>query len=202
MKLPLAAYRVVEIGSLPAAAYAARLFADFGAEVIKVEPPDGDPDGGFPPLIDAGDGKSASGWFAYLNDGKKSVVADGPRLDELLAGADLRYDMGEPDPAPATGRFAPNLTLTTEDGVQCRLAELRRDARPLLVDLSGAVELAEVAGSWADRVARVAAYADGPSLLVRPDGYVAWSGTDPDGLRAALGHWFGVPAHARALPVS
>jgi crotonobetainyl-CoA:carnitine CoA-transferase CaiB-like acyl-CoA transferase len=34
--LPLSSLRVVEIGALPAAAYAARLLADFGAEVIKL----------------------------------------------------------------------------------------------------------------------------------------------------------------------
>ncbi len=38
---PLSGLRVVERGALPAAAYAARLLADFGAEVIKLEPPGG-----------------------------------------------------------------------------------------------------------------------------------------------------------------
>jgi len=41
--VPLSALRVIELGSLPAAAYCARLLADFGAEVIKVEPAGGDP---------------------------------------------------------------------------------------------------------------------------------------------------------------
>ena len=56
--------------------------ADFGAEVIKVEPPDGDP------------ARSEPG-FAVWNRGKKSVVADpaddGRRrwLAELIAGADV-----------------------------------------------------------------------------------------------------------------
>jgi len=27
------------------------------------------------------------------------------------------------------------------------------------------------------------------ALLVRPDGYVAWAGTNPDGLPAALARW-------------
>jgi crotonobetainyl-CoA:carnitine CoA-transferase CaiB-like acyl-CoA transferase len=49
MTARLSGVRVVEIGALPAAAYAARLFADFGAEVIKVEPPGGDPNRSFPP---------------------------------------------------------------------------------------------------------------------------------------------------------
>jgi len=87
MKPPLSGLRVVEFGSLPAGAYAARLFADFGAEVIKVEPAGGDPLRSFPPLIDG-----ASGWFAYLNYGKKSVTSGKFDIDTLLAGADVLID--------------------------------------------------------------------------------------------------------------
>ena len=70
---------MVEVGSLPAGAYAARLFADFGADVVKIEPPEGDPTRCFPPLVDGG-----SGWFAYLNFGKQSVTSDKADLDALL----------------------------------------------------------------------------------------------------------------------
>ena len=35
--------RIVEIGSSAATSYCARLFADFGATVYKIEPPQGDP---------------------------------------------------------------------------------------------------------------------------------------------------------------
>ena len=86
-KACLSELRVVEVGSLPAGAYAARLFADFGADVIKVEPSEGDPTRHFPPLIDGG-----SGWFAYLNFGKKSVTSDKTDLAALLAGADVLID--------------------------------------------------------------------------------------------------------------
>lgn len=123
-------------------------------------------------------------------------------IADLMAGSDIRYDMGEPDPAAPTGWFAPNLDLTTEDGRSTRLAELRRDARPLLLDLSGGTMLAEAVSPWAYRVVRVAASsanAPAAALLVRPDGYIAWAGADPDGLRAALGRWFGVPREA-AVP--
>jgi crotonobetainyl-CoA:carnitine CoA-transferase CaiB-like acyl-CoA transferase len=41
--MPLSHLRVVEIGSAAASAYCARLFADFGAYVSKVEPSGGDP---------------------------------------------------------------------------------------------------------------------------------------------------------------
>lgn len=40
---PLAGYRVIELGSMVAGPFCGRLLADFGAEVIKVEPLDGDP---------------------------------------------------------------------------------------------------------------------------------------------------------------
>lgn len=111
----------------------------------------------------------------------------------LMAGADVRHDMGEERPAAPTGRFVPPIDLTTGDGHVRRLAELLRDARPLLLDLTGGDDLAATAEPWNDRVRRVTATADrapAPAMLIRPDGYVAWAGADPDGLKAALTRWF------------
>ncbi|MET8869891.1 FAD-dependent monooxygenase [Nonomuraea sp. NPDC004580] len=110
----------------------------------------------------------------------------------LVAGSDVRYDMGGDRQAEPTGRFTPPLDVTTADGQVRRLAELLRDARPLLLDLTGGTALAAVAEPWTE-VRRVAATAPGspaPALLIRPDGYVAWAGDDPDGLKAALSRWF------------
>jgi 2-polyprenyl-6-methoxyphenol hydroxylase-like FAD-dependent oxidoreductase len=73
-----------------------------------------------------------------------------------------------------------------------RLYEALRDGRFLLVG-APTLDLA----AWSDRLTvAAAAAASGGVLLVRPDGYAAWSGSTSDepGLRAALTRWCGTPA--------
>lgn len=67
---------------------AGRLLADMGAEVVKLEPPEGDPLRRVGPF--AGD-SDRSLRFAAWNAGKTSLArpADDPRVDEILAGADI-----------------------------------------------------------------------------------------------------------------
>jgi crotonobetainyl-CoA:carnitine CoA-transferase CaiB-like acyl-CoA transferase len=83
---PLDDLRVVEISDRIAGAYCGKLFVDAGADVVKVEPPSGDPlrrftaTGALPPA-----GTDAP-LFSYLNAGKRSVTA---ASDELLARADV-----------------------------------------------------------------------------------------------------------------
>jgi hypothetical protein len=109
----------------------------------------------------------------------------------LLAGADVRYDVG--DDHPLSGRPVPDLTL--DDGR--RVAELLHDGRPVLLDLDGTV--ADAARGWADRVDVVSTTVEdrpAAALLIRPDGYVAWAAdtfgaAEEEGLRAALRRWFG-----------
>src|SRR5258707_14294807 len=73
---PLSELRVVEIGSGDALGYCGKLFADFGADVIKVEPPGGDRPRNIAPLVDVGEGHHESGYFAWLNTTKRSITAD------------------------------------------------------------------------------------------------------------------------------
>ncbi|MFC7586590.1 hypothetical protein ACFQYP_24750 [Nonomuraea antimicrobica] len=71
-----------------------------------------------------------------------------------------------------------------------RLYEALRDRRFVLV---GA---ADVTG-WQDRVhVSAPATPGGPTVLVRPDGYVGWAGTDTTGLRPALAELAGTPTTA------
>jgi hypothetical protein len=120
-----------------------------------------------------------------------SLPAVAKHMAALLAGNDVRYDVG--DDHPLSGWPVPTLTL--DDGR--RVEELLHDARPVLLDLGGGIGAA--AHVWADRVDIVeATITDRPAaaLLIRPDGYVAWAaddfGADEEaGLRAALRRWFG-----------
>lgn len=95
--LPFEGIRVIEIGEGVALAFCGKLFADFGAQVIKVEPPGGDPARHAPPLVDIGD-RQESAYFGWLNTNKQSLTArlddaaDQARLCELLAGSDVLLD--------------------------------------------------------------------------------------------------------------
>jgi crotonobetainyl-CoA:carnitine CoA-transferase CaiB-like acyl-CoA transferase len=68
---PLEGVRVVEFCQVAAGPFCGMLLADFGAEVVKVEPPEGDAMRQWPPI---NDGYSEN--FASINRGKRSVALD------------------------------------------------------------------------------------------------------------------------------
>ncbi|MBI2533990.1 MAG: CoA transferase [Deltaproteobacteria bacterium] len=67
--------RVVELGGIPAS-YATRLLADLGADVIKVEPPGGDPNRTLPPYAGNIEHPERSLAFINANTNKRSIVLD------------------------------------------------------------------------------------------------------------------------------
>ena len=69
--------RVVELGDIPAS-YATRLLADLGADVIKVEPPGGDPNRLLPPFAGKVEDPERSLTFINANTNKRSIVLDLP----------------------------------------------------------------------------------------------------------------------------
>jgi len=91
--------------------------------------------------------------------------------------------------------FAPDIDLYTDSG-QVRLAQLTRDARPLLLDLTE--DGLTVEGPW-KHVRAKAEGAPATALLLRPDTHVAWatSAERPDAeeiraLRETAERWFGL----------
>lgn len=130
---------------------------------------------------------------------------DEPRrhLAGRMSGLDIRYDLGIGH--PLLGRRMPDLDLEV-NGRPTRVFEQLRDGMPLLVEFTSERRLD--ASACGGRVRHVCS--PGPShcelpvigevalpaaVLVRPDGHVAWTHSQPAAsLEQALAFWFGAPA--------
>ncbi|WP_433889450.1 FAD-dependent monooxygenase [Streptomyces sp. CA-111067] len=122
-------------------------------------------------------------------------------LAGMISGLDIHY---ESNGHPLTGGRVPHVELATQDG-PTSTTELLRTGRGVLLDLSGdarrPAKLAGTAAGWSGRVDVVTAIAapgtalDGTkSVLLRPDGYVAWAAVRAIDPAPALRRWFGAPA--------
>src|SRR5260370_37506151 len=95
MAAALDGVRVIDLSQGIAGPFCTKLLATCGADVIKVEPPEGDVSRRAGPFPGDVPDPERSGRFLHLNTGKKSVTldlatgADRDRLRALLAGADL-----------------------------------------------------------------------------------------------------------------
>lgn len=73
---PLAGLKVVELARILAGPWAGQTFADLGAEVIKVESPEGDDTRAWGPPFVTRDHDVSAAYYHSTNRGKASVVAD------------------------------------------------------------------------------------------------------------------------------
>ncbi|MGD3110238.1 FAD-dependent monooxygenase [Streptomyces sp. YGL11-2] len=129
-------------------------------------------------------------------------------LAGVVSGLDVRYDMGEGS-HPLLGRRLPPRRLATAAGPTSTTA-LLHTAQGVLLDLTDDPGTRAAAAGWKDRVLTVTGTPAEPvmgdalvgtaAVLVRPDGHVAWTGTDAGGLTEALHRWFGPPAAYGAPP--
>ena len=91
----LSGINVVELSGGIAGSYCGKLFADLGADVVKVEPPSGDELRHRESAARGPDGSFRGGAFLHLNTNKRSTVVEPAapggraRLDDLLRGAHL-----------------------------------------------------------------------------------------------------------------
>lgn len=100
MPKPFADIRVVELAGSHAGAFSAKVFADYGAEVIKVVPPGGDPLQSHGELLAEhalGDGQVGAIW-AFANTSKQVWEAsrDSSEVEALIANADVVIESAAP----------------------------------------------------------------------------------------------------------
>lgn len=114
--------RVIEFGSMVTAPLAGQLLADFGAEVIKIEGPEGEIMRGIPPIFE---GRSAA--FAQWNRNKKSIALD-LKMPAALAAAHRLVDEADvlitnfrPDVLQAFGLDYPALSKRLPDLIYASL---------------------------------------------------------------------------------
>lgn len=157
---PLAGIRVVELGQYISGPYAAKLLADLGADVVKVESPDGDP-------MRRWEGHGAmSPQFAAYNRGKRAVVLDLKSergLAELLrlAGdADVLIENFRPGVASRLG-FGPDVLRETNPRlVSCSITGFGADG-PYAVRPAYDTVISAVGGMYSQVV---------PEHILRPMG--------------------------------
>jgi crotonobetainyl-CoA:carnitine CoA-transferase CaiB-like acyl-CoA transferase len=119
--LPLDGIRVVDLTSVIMGPFATHILADFGADVIKVESPDGDLFRGYKPLRSAGMG----GGFLNLNRNKRSMVldlkqaADREALDRLIATAEVFVHALRPKAIARLGYTYERVRALRPDVVYC-----------------------------------------------------------------------------------
>ena len=131
---------VVELAGDPAGEMTGKIFAQMGADVVKIEPPTGSPSRSIGPFVKGHEDADHSLSFWYYNTDKRSVVLDyatpagRSELFHLLAEADICITTLRPPEASALGLQAEQL----------------RSASPRLIVVS--VTPFGVTGPWADRL--------------------------------------------------
>ena len=96
-QLPLTGVRVVDLTRILAGPFCSALLADMGADIFKVEPPEGDPIRGHGHFVNG-----LSTYFAQFNRNKRSIVLDlysdagKAALAELIRGADVLMENYRP----------------------------------------------------------------------------------------------------------
>jgi crotonobetainyl-CoA:carnitine CoA-transferase CaiB-like acyl-CoA transferase len=98
----LSGISVLELGELVSAPYCAKLFSDYGADVVKIEPPAGDPSRTWGPFPKDEPHPEKSGLYFFLNTNKRGITLDvttprgGDLFRQLAAKADVVIENQRP----------------------------------------------------------------------------------------------------------
>jgi len=167
-KSPFAAIKVVECGQGISAAFGAKMLADIGAEVIKVEPPGGDLTRRRGPFPNNQPDPEKSGIFIYLNTNKRGVVADLKRpegrdlLHKLLERADILIHNVPPPERAAQGLISQELCAKFPRLIVTSIS-MFGDSGPY-ADYKGYELTASNAGGWANLSPGASPYPELPPL--------------------------------------
>lgn len=101
--------RVLDLSTEVAGPYCAKVFGDYGAEVIKIEPPGGEFGRTLAPFFDSVAPPESSAFFAFLNLNKRGMVLNLESTDareillDLVKGADVVVESFKPGYLPSLG---------------------------------------------------------------------------------------------------
>ncbi len=143
--LPLAGIRVLDVSHIVAGPMCCVVLADYGADVIKIEPPGrGERARGVAPFITAGD-ERVSGFFGTVNRNRRGITLD---LKSDAGKAAFRALVAESD--VVVENFSPG----TMDGLGLGYDALRAlNPRLVYVAISGFGQLEPYIGPWSTRPA-------------------------------------------------
>ena len=142
MPKPLGHFKILDLSRILAGPFATQLLADFGAEVLKIEPPTGDPTRGWGPPFEQGE----SAYFRCANRGKRTQRMDlrdrGDReyLTGLIQTSDVLVENFLPDAAEDLGftwerlhELYPKLILASIRGFASDVAASRRPGYDFII---------------------------------------------------------------------
>ncbi len=129
MALPLEGVRVVDLSQGAAGPVCTQLLGDFGADVVKVEPPEGDWGRQLgPPFYPLPDGRKTAAAYVGMNRNKRSVMVDlkhpagREAVLRLVDRADVFVESFRPGVAERLGLGAPTLLQRNPRLVCCSIS--------------------------------------------------------------------------------
>jgi len=127
----LSVYRVLDLTD-GAGAYCSKLFADLGADVVKIEGPEGDPGRAMPPFAGDTPHQEKSLYFLHRNAGKRGITLNiethegADILKRLVKTADVLVDNSPPDYLDSLGLGYTDLEQVNPDLVMASISEFGR----------------------------------------------------------------------------